>query len=224
MCGFISVRKSVRWLPDVASEPTSTIVLTSPQRQFVDLRILKDENGSIEGENLPFSRLDWAIAGTSSSTTCTIDGKQVSRSQFVHWIDSRTSTPENATDEGDMYPQPDGTTIEKGHMVNPDTGIVTAYEEVWDDKDVPSTDEAQVCVVLKYENGDDKGMVVKLGKYCQGFMKIGEQMSLERWEWTVRTIQMGTEELPSKLVMERKFILGEDVEVAGRSWKVVEIA
>lgn len=49
MDGFISIRKSIRWLPGVASEPTSTIVLTSPQRHFVDLRILKDENGSIEG-------------------------------------------------------------------------------------------------------------------------------------------------------------------------------
>jgi hypothetical protein len=38
--GSISIRKSIRWLPDEASEPTSTIVLTSPQRRFVDLRIL----------------------------------------------------------------------------------------------------------------------------------------------------------------------------------------
>lgn len=179
------------------------------------------------GGTLPLSRLDWAIAGTSSSFTCTVDGKQISRSRFVHWIDSRTSTPENATDEGDMYPQLDGTTLEKGSMVNPETGIVTAYEEVWDDEDVPSTGSAQICVVLKYENGNDKGLVVKLGKYCQGFMKIGEQPSLERWEWNnqpVCTIKMGTEKLPAKLAMEKNFTLGENVEVAGRSWKVIEVA
>lgn len=35
----ISIRESIRWLPDEASEPTSTIVLTSPSHRFVDLRI-----------------------------------------------------------------------------------------------------------------------------------------------------------------------------------------
>lgn len=39
--GSISFREHIRWIPDEASEPTSTIVLTSPQRRFVDLRILK---------------------------------------------------------------------------------------------------------------------------------------------------------------------------------------
>lgn len=36
----ISVRESIRWKPDEASEPTSTLVLTSPGRHFVDVRIL----------------------------------------------------------------------------------------------------------------------------------------------------------------------------------------
>jgi hypothetical protein len=40
MCD-ISIREYIRWLPDEASEPTSTIVLTTPQRRFVDVRILK---------------------------------------------------------------------------------------------------------------------------------------------------------------------------------------
>lgn len=39
--GDISVREYIRWLPDDASEPTSTVVLTTPQRRFVDLRIIK---------------------------------------------------------------------------------------------------------------------------------------------------------------------------------------
>jgi len=40
MCD-ISIRESIRWLPDAASEPTTTIVLTTPQRRFVDIRVLK---------------------------------------------------------------------------------------------------------------------------------------------------------------------------------------
>lgn len=126
-----------------------------------------------------------------------------------------------------MYPQPDGTTLETGHMLNPDTGIVTAYEEVWDDKDIPSVNTDQICVVLKYQNGEDKGLAIKLGEYCQGFLKIQEQMSLERWEGgeqPVCTVRMGTHELPCKLALEKNFMLGKDVHMAGLCWKVVEIA
>jgi hypothetical protein len=41
----ISFRKFIRWLPDEASEPTSTLVLTSPEKRFVDIRVLL-ANGS----------------------------------------------------------------------------------------------------------------------------------------------------------------------------------
>jgi hypothetical protein len=51
MCD-ISIRESIRWLPDEASEPTSTIVLTTPNRRFVDLRILKSGlSASAKGES-----------------------------------------------------------------------------------------------------------------------------------------------------------------------------
>ena len=39
--GDISVREYIRWVPEEPSEPTSTIVLTTPKRLFVDLRVLK---------------------------------------------------------------------------------------------------------------------------------------------------------------------------------------
>lgn len=37
----ISVRESIRWLPNEASEPTTTLVLTSAENRFVDIRILR---------------------------------------------------------------------------------------------------------------------------------------------------------------------------------------
>lgn len=263
MAGSISIRRSIRWLPGEASEPTSTIVLTSPQCQYVDLRILKNgqdisqgipisfhstpnkpqldtcstcKNKSYHetaadctlGHNLPISSLDWAIAGTSSSSTRTIDGEQVSHSQWEHWIDSRTSEPEKATDEGDMYPQDDGSTLEKGSMVNPDTGIDTAYEEVWDDEEPRQTTSEQVCVVLRYEDGDGRGLVVRLGRYSQGFFKIGEDVSLERWEWkdsrAVQVVSMGKGEFPCKETLERVYKLGEEVVIGDKKWTVVEVA
>ena len=52
-------------------------------------------------------------------------------------------------DEGDMVTQADGTTLETGSMVNPATGRVTAYEEVWEDEE-----PAAPCVVLEVDEGD----------------------------------------------------------------------
>lgn len=49
----ISFRKFIRWVPEEASEPTSTLVLTSPEKRFVDIRVLlpdgKDSLANNEG-------------------------------------------------------------------------------------------------------------------------------------------------------------------------------
>lgn len=52
--GSVSFREFIRWVPDEASEPTSTLVVTSPERRFVDLRILltSDENNGIEDHGM----------------------------------------------------------------------------------------------------------------------------------------------------------------------------
>lgn len=41
--GSISFRESIRWLPEEASEPTSTLVVTSPEGRFVDIRVLRPQ-------------------------------------------------------------------------------------------------------------------------------------------------------------------------------------
>lgn len=55
--GSLSFRKFIRWLPDEAGEPTSTLVLTSPEKRFVDIRVLlPDGKGSLvdhEGTDIP---------------------------------------------------------------------------------------------------------------------------------------------------------------------------
>ncbi|KAK3318710.1 hypothetical protein B0H66DRAFT_640060 [Apodospora peruviana] len=212
----ISVREYIRWLPDEASEPTSTIVLTSPQRRFVDIRVNIDPNNADNHDNInidttDLSRLDWAIAGTSESTSTPPDttGDRHWHSKWHHWIDSRVADTNLATvsDEGDMFPQPpDGTRVlEKGRMPNPSTGIETDYEEMWlsekIDVNVPrysqftpnlprsvkSSDEETVkrCAVLQLEDTSTKtrGMIVRLGQYCQGILRVGEDVVVERWKW-----------------------------------------
>jgi hypothetical protein len=49
----ITIRQSIRWLPNEATEPTHTIVLTGPKSGvFLDVRFLKGTD-----------ELDWAFAG-----------------------------------------------------------------------------------------------------------------------------------------------------------------
>ncbi|KAJ7248899.1 hypothetical protein B0H12DRAFT_713991 [Mycena haematopus] len=114
----ISFRESIRWLPEEPSEPTQTIVLTSLKSgAFLDVRFNK-ETGD----------LDWAFAGYRFSST-------PNSTKFTHHIDSRTLNPLHVVDVGANTPLPVGRTLEAGEMVNPATGIMTPYEEIWRDED-----------------------------------------------------------------------------------------
>lgn len=90
-----------------------------------------------------------------------------------------------------MFALADGRMLEKGRMVNPETGVVGEYEEVWRDVKVLAADGAvegggrRVCTVmlLNDEQREARGMVIRLGQFCQGVLRIGERFSLERWLW-----------------------------------------
>ena len=131
----ISTRAFIQWLPNAPSEPTSTLVLTSTARTFVDIRI------PLEAPHLPEntnpSHVEWAFAGRSTSHAT--DGKHLS--QWHHWVDSTTIKPEDVVDKGEMLEEDaeTGLVLEKGEMVNPATGVLTGYVEGWR--------EGEVCVV-----------------------------------------------------------------------------
>ncbi|RBR20257.1 hypothetical protein FVER53590_11234 [Fusarium verticillioides] len=207
------------------------VFITSPRlKRFVDLRILlPDNNPSWTGQDepLPLSRLDWAIVGTTVSTKIPDpEGNLTSHSMFHQWISSRTLD----SDAGFMYPQPNDLTLEKGSMVNPDTGIDTAYEELWHDATPTAVPGEPAVRALVLQTEDDKngvrGSVVRLGCYAQGLIRVGEHISLERWEWKdgwKRTIRMGDAELPiEKILGEEALKEGDTVDVDGRGWKVIE--
>jgi Protein HRI1 len=88
-----------------------------------------------------------------------------------------------------MYPQPDGTVLEKGEMVKRETGRLTPYEEVWQDYDpeVTGTDKKVVEVVLSCKNEGNglKGMVSRIGGWIQGVLRMGNDITAVRWQWIV---------------------------------------
>ena len=258
--GDISLRRHIRWLPAPASEPTSTIVLTSPERRFVDIRVLLDAQPLPDGKpprrkipsntpplnknstgTLPLSGLDWAIAGTSTSSDPLPDGS--SHCVWSHWISSRTADVDGVADEGDNHPQPDGSVLETGRMVNPATGEVGDYEEVWVSEEIktveagggpPGEGEGPVCVVMKMEaeGGSKRGMLVRLGQYCQAVVRVGGEVAVERWVWEGdggwnRTVRIGggKTEVPAEVATHLGHLATVDDEVrvaTGEVWKVVE--
>lgn len=199
---------------------------------------------------LPLSRLDWAIAGTSSLLQ--LDG--VRHCVWHHWIDSRTPDAEGVADEGDMFDDPsDGAlALERGHMVNPATGAETAYEEAWRSEPImeslsgcsdASPGEAPVtCLVLKWEGGGGpggqrpdrprRGLLVRLGQYCQVFARDGEALSVERLRWAADTqtwqslVRIGEQALPTQFAtyLAHEARLGDEVSIGGEVWTVVEKA
>lgn len=50
MSPSISIRDSIRWPPSPGTEPTRTVVLTSSENRFVDIRILKPASKYIDDQ------------------------------------------------------------------------------------------------------------------------------------------------------------------------------
>lgn len=174
-------------------------------------------------------QLDWAIAGTSSSWP--VGDGPVTHGQWKHWIDNRTTQTDDLADEGDNYPQEDGTTLEKGTMMNPATGKVTEYEELWRTIEPRPVDSNGVrSVVLQLEREKTKGQVTLLGHLCQGLLRKGDQITAERWEWAEanswqRTVVVGDDELPcARILGETSPMLhvGAIITVGDDTWKVIE--
>lgn len=185
-----------------------------------------------ETEVLPLGRLDWAMAGFSSSTVIS-DGHSLS--QWRHWIDSRAI--DAPPDEGHMYAQPDGlSTLEKGQMMNPATGKDTDYEEMWYDPPPKKTGgDKAVCsvLVMEDEKAGKKGMFVRLGEWAQVFVRDGPgegDLVAERWGWRDddgkgwrRIVRLGDGE--RKLPCEEVLLgakLKSEYQVGDEVWKVVE--
>lgn len=223
-------------VPDKAEEPTSTIVLTSKTSHYVDVRIYKSApEGGLKILSAGQSEiLEWAFAGESHTNKegTNSDTKKPYHAVWDHWIDSKSSDP--SADEGDMLPQPNGDVLEQGSQIHPVTGLQCEYEELWGELDVETVggEADRISIVLKVENDDNKtrGMVVRVGSWCQGILKTGDNITVERWQaqdpksgkWN-QIIKLGSAILPC----ERTFSVeglenGNLITSNDLQWKIIE--
>lgn len=176
-------------------------------------------------------RVEWLIAGTSSYWN--VEGEDFTHGRWEHWIDSRTTDTAGAADEGINFAQPDGSTLEKGTMENPATGKDTGYEELWhapEPRPTPAGPVRSLVLKLDRDGGRVRGLVVRLGQYCQGFLRRDQELAAERWEWTEaagwrRMISIGDESaLPCSLILgeDASYHEGDSIKVGDDDWKAIE--
>jgi hypothetical protein len=255
--GHISHRASIRWLPDPASEPTSTLVLTSPTGWYIDIRILLSRETippSVEiGDdellqpasapnqvslNLPAEKIDWAFSGSSKSTPAKPEEDKPAHSEWNHWVDSKTLYHEPPiVDAGDMYPVTEVRVLEKGSMPNPATGLDTEYEEIWDDMPIKLPDlgneKSATCLILVTEDTEKetKGCIMKLGSWCQGVLRVGKDISAERWKFIdedkswVLVARVGKNGIGCEIAVgdDESMETGKKIKAEGREWSVKEV-
>ena len=177
---------------------------------------------------------------------------QLSHTVWDHWIDSHSNNPDS--DEGDMWLQPNGDILEKGKNKDPVTGEETEYEELWHDLHVEAfgKKDNRSSLVIRADDPERsaKGMAIKIGGWCEGILKMEDELTVERWEWRptdstsdvasteagkgdgrtpndwVRTFRIGKGTLPCKDMCSRtfgKFGLNAVLQsTAEIEWKVAE--
>ncbi|KAL9056378.1 MAG: hypothetical protein Q9162_002969 [Coniocarpon cinnabarinum] len=149
-----TTRRYIRWHTTEThkTEPTSTLVLTTPLGHFVDIRVKLPTALSTSDfpvplvhsslitpvpNVLPTSSLDWAFAGTTQLGEPQQDGRR--HCKWLHFVDSRTTNGEDVNDEGFLREEvtdPDalgGRTVwesETGEGLDA-SGLLAGYEEGW---------------------------------------------------------------------------------------------
>lgn len=192
----LSTRVSIQWLPDEPSELTSTMVSTSASDHFVDIRILKDKYPHVQEGPEPesFKKIfDWVITGEEEEIVGT------SKIQFNHAINLqeimkslKTGVPllecKSEPDIGDFSSiENSEDRKETGTMVNPITGRMTPYIEIWRSLNPEMTTPAKEVLEgrdaagQKYELNDQSinwtydlnegpfyGRIIRLANWVQG--------------------------------------------------------
>lgn len=119
---------------------------------------------------------------------------QITQATWTHWLDSRHPLRAHLSpshyeasvppDTGTMFPHNAIQTLEFGSGRNPRTGEMWSYEEFWTDLAIEGT-PLKWSVVLRLDAPEHavRGVVIRLGRFCQGVVMKAGYVSVERWEW-----------------------------------------
>ncbi|KAG0649888.1 hypothetical protein D0Z07_3673 [Hyphodiscus hymeniophilus] len=172
------------------------------------------------------TQIDWAFAGTSTTAPATDDKPE--HTTWAHWVDSTTPDAESVKDEGDMIRLPSGDAVERGQMVNPNTGKVDKYEESW--VDIKPLGE-KLGWVIKAQGQGARGILVRIGGFAQGILRRGSEVGIKRWRhvggeqgWDT-IVAIGNCDVPAEIFGAKCSVMEEGdtfVDGDGLEWVCIE--
>lgn len=189
----LSTRVSIQWPPELADEATKTLVLTTPENHFVDIRTFKEYYCPKSGNGLPFDKVfEWCLSGIEEEI------KGTSKIQFNQEINSIAIAKSLKNNEPLKFGLPDigdfssieGSDDRKeiGSMENPNTGKVQDYIEIWRSLDpIENSPETEVIekgskfevFTLVIDNEKHTGKLIRLGNWVQGLLYDKTKTSLD---------------------------------------------
>lgn len=157
----------MRFLPGEPSEATSTLVLNAGAATslFTDFRPLLDTPAACE----------WAFAGHKAYLP---EG----RCAWSHLLDSRMPRGADAPPDAALCcALANGDELETGAMLNPASGRVEPYEEVWREEDVvPGTKVVALKLADRDRDGAVRGVFVQVGDWAQSVIRTEHGVSARR--------------------------------------------
>ena len=187
----ISIGQGIAWGFSAPYEDTNTLVLTSPDGRFVDVRFPRSFNGQQEGDSYITHPAFWAFSGLSTSTQPQQGDfpawPYAAHSEWTHEIDSRGP---GIVDEGDMFDLPNGDCMEVGVMTHPQTGEPSMYKELWTSPKLSPEYGIGLfpCFVADVVSSSSsrRGRIVRVGPHCQGIVESATSagvVEVERWTY-----------------------------------------
>ncbi|KAJ9136753.1 hypothetical protein NKR23_g9622 [Pleurostoma richardsiae] len=234
----IEVRRGLSFDNDPPAEHSSVLALTAPSGRFVDVRFTLPSAPPSPFASPLFNGYATAGLSTAGVGAPGRDGcPGYECAAHVRWRHDIESSCGFGEDGADMLLLANGDVMEVGVMQM--GGKARLFKEYWTK---PSPDvETLPCVVAEGKGeGGRRGMVMRVGDYCQGIVQGEGEFWAERWEVLVRDGEegrgwvrnemsntVGVEEakvgLPCLWVIEEGRRLGDSFEIGGLAWEVNEV-
>lgn len=230
-------RVSIKWSDGPEEEPTDTLVITSLEKHYVDIRALAGSSPHHQQHDFPF---DWAFCGQ------VVEGED-SQFTYTHDIDSRRlqGTGKEEIDSGKVEVLANGDERETGHMFNPATDKVEPFVEVWRPLDPNKStltpqpknlaSDLVVIVVATVDGQGANGKLVRVGNWMQGIVEfenddknntLAEKLSVVRATCTgdiwSRSISWGNHVEKIPVTDLEGHVLGDTFTFGGIEWAVIE--
>ncbi|CUM66965.1 uncharacterized protein PRCAT00004652001 [Priceomyces carsonii] len=245
----LSRRICIEWPPEVPEEETKTMVFTSPQNHFVDVRIYKNRYPYLSQDTNVFldDLFQWCMSGVEEPIYGT------NKIKFLHDVDSQVISKSiklhiplheavGEPDIGDFSLKTEsGDRIETGLMINPASSLKQDYVEIWRSLDpnqhTPTIEVKEKCppeefdvTVLKVSSDRYEGKVIKLGNWTQGILHDKHNLKMplhvirsffnSSTHQTVPLIQYGDMEL---FPADSDYVLNSSIHINDTlTWKCIE--